>query len=298
LAAWPRTPADKAFTWLGCALAFILFAAALAKCCQLAAELVDWAAMTGDEYFQLLVVAMELAVAMLLMSGRMRHVARFAAFGLFAVFTAVNLYLVVTGEPSCGCFGKVPISPVVTLILDLAILVGLALFRPKYATSESSIWRSLAPPALAGAAVSVVLVGTSLWFGSLQAAVAQLGGQSLSAYPTVSRIGAGEMDARRELKLTIWNHDSISIQLLGAKQNCNFFVADKLPLELAPGEQRELRCVAGYVSLHKTPRFRHSITLYTSSKSAPMIHLEVNGVVIEPSRNPSVEKEETHASRE
>ena len=48
----------------------------------------------------------------------------------FSGFASTALYMALAGEVSCGCFGKVPLSPWYTLIFDLTALAMLVWVRP------------------------------------------------------------------------------------------------------------------------------------------------------------------------
>lgn len=62
-----------------------------------------------------------------------------ATLGLFSFFTCVTLYKALTGEASCGCFGRVEINPWYTLIFDSTVVGLLLWFRPAGAFIEA--WR-------------------------------------------------------------------------------------------------------------------------------------------------------------
>jgi len=49
---------------------------------------------------------------------------------VFSLFAAVSLTEVYTGKSSCGCFGPLQVPPVVTFLLDLAIVCVLIVQRP------------------------------------------------------------------------------------------------------------------------------------------------------------------------
>lgn len=60
---------------------------------------------------QLLGLEVEAVIGVWLLSGFARRGAWLAAIGLFATLAAVSAYLVAAGQPSCGCFGRVEVSP-------------------------------------------------------------------------------------------------------------------------------------------------------------------------------------------
>jgi len=64
------------------------------------------------------------------LSGLYRRPVWWAALAGFAFFSCVTLYKGLSGAASCGCFGKVEVSPWYTLVLDLAAVAALLVFRP------------------------------------------------------------------------------------------------------------------------------------------------------------------------
>lgn len=78
------------------------------------------------------------------------------AVAVFAVFAAVTLYKGLSGETSCGCFGRVEINPWWTFCFDLVVLAALLRWRPagEQVMSENHGWR------LSLAGTLFVLVGT------------------------------------------------------------------------------------------------------------------------------------------
>ena len=77
-----------------------------------------------------------------------KKLAWLAAVACFSVFCCVTIYKGISGADSCGCFGKVHVNPWITLLaIDLPIVVGLFIVRPKNAcdiitNAVSGIFRS------------------------------------------------------------------------------------------------------------------------------------------------------------
>ena len=83
----------------------------------------------------LLLVALEVALALWLLVGKFRRAARLAAMALFVAFAGAALAKGLLGHDSCGCFGRLPVSPWLTLGIDVAALGALCssesiAFRP------------------------------------------------------------------------------------------------------------------------------------------------------------------------
>ncbi len=65
-------------------------------------------------------------VGVWLLSGLARQAAALTGVTLFAVLGAVSLYLGLIGQSSCGCFGRIEVSPWWTLAADVFCAGALA----------------------------------------------------------------------------------------------------------------------------------------------------------------------------
>jgi hypothetical protein len=72
--------------------------------------------------------AVELLVAVAILLDRRRLRAWWLAVVLFVVFAAVSGAKAISGAPDCGCFGRVTVSPWLTLAIDLSVLAALMAF--------------------------------------------------------------------------------------------------------------------------------------------------------------------------
>lgn len=103
-------------------------------------------------------IAIELvAVAVMVCVGRL---ARVVAVGIMAIFVFVLVAEVAAGNTSCGCLGANSPSPLVMLVVDGALLVGLVLFGQ----NQRSRAIPAAPAGYAGAAV-LSLAGIGAAYG-------------------------------------------------------------------------------------------------------------------------------------
>jgi len=99
-------------------------------------------------------IAVELAVLGLVIA--LPRVGWFFLSGAFAVFIAVLLPLVASGETSCGCFGgNITIAPTVMLGIDAALLALLLATKPWRSLPQGSgLGAATLPPLLAVAALA------------------------------------------------------------------------------------------------------------------------------------------------
>jgi hypothetical protein len=77
------------------------------------------------------IVEFEVLLGLLLLSGILPRLTWASSLLCFGGFALVSLYKALSGDASCGCFGKVPINPWYTGALDLAIVVSLLRWRPR-----------------------------------------------------------------------------------------------------------------------------------------------------------------------
>jgi len=111
-------------------LGLILLTAAALKGHQLATEPLAERGLLTSRWFLIGVVEFELFFGLWLCCGLYARRTWEAALLCFAAFACVSLYKALSGEATCGCFGRVPVSPWYTLILDLAAVAALMCFRP------------------------------------------------------------------------------------------------------------------------------------------------------------------------
>src|SRR5438270_5056315 len=94
-----------------------LLAAALLKTNQLFTD-PGLGLLYGSRWRDAALAEYELALALWLLSGFRLRSARRLALLTFTTFGAYALYLGVSGESSCGCFGKASVNPWWTVALD------------------------------------------------------------------------------------------------------------------------------------------------------------------------------------
>jgi len=114
-----------------------------------------------------------------------------AAIVFFSITGAMSCYQAVEGQLSCGCFGRLMISPWITFVIDLAALAGLAFFRPVDGLAISVSWFRGVVQTLVGASGLLALLGVLflLVFDDPAAALAELRGESITVAPAFSQVG-------------------------------------------------------------------------------------------------------------
>ena len=118
-------------------LGLILLSAAGLKGHQLATEPVVGTGLLTSRWFLIAVVEFELFFGLWLWFGLYPRRTWQLALLCFSTFGRVTLYKALSGEATCGCFGRVPVNPWYTLALDLAAVVALLGLRPAGITESS-----------------------------------------------------------------------------------------------------------------------------------------------------------------
>jgi hypothetical protein len=111
---------DRAWHVLRFVLGALLLTAALLKAHALATAPLVGSDLFASRWFVLAVVQVELLFGFWLIAGIWPVWAWRTSVALFAVFGAVSLSKALAGEASCGCFGRLTVSPWLTTGLNAA----------------------------------------------------------------------------------------------------------------------------------------------------------------------------------
>lgn len=141
--------------------------------------------------------------------------------GVFATLAFVALYKAVSGESSCGCFGKAKLSPWYAVVFDVAAVSALLRFRPsgtRCPTVRSS-------PMRAAVLVAVVLWMGVPWFSQMgsfrsaslddsDGAVVTLEPEAWtgSCFPLLKHIDIGDELAEGYWAVVLYHHDCSACQ--------------------------------------------------------------------------------------
>jgi hypothetical protein len=194
-------------------------------------------------------VVWEIVLGLLLIHGGYPRVAWLASVATFATFAGISGYLTWIGQARCGCFGFVEASPWQALTLDLVVLVALAVGFPRSrivgpaSLEGSGIARSpVAWRIVLGSALLVGIVsGLAAWtYGSPQAALARIRGDTVTISPRFLDVGSGKSGASLEGKIEVRNWTNKPVRIIGGTSDCSCVVTRDLPCTIAPGEVAEI----------------------------------------------------------
>lgn len=253
----PPTPCHRPFrlpdrySIVRSALGVLLLLAAVLKLSGLGADPVARMGIFSAPEFQLAVIEFEVFLALWLLSGKRPLGSWLVALTAFAGFAAVSFYQGWIGQSSCGCFGRLSVSPWAAFTLDILILAALGFGCPDLTPLRDNPRRhlrgALLPAAwgIAGtAAIAGVLIGLAhLGFGSVPAAIAYFRGERVSIEPRLVDVGSGVGGESRRVSVTVTNWTDQPVHLFGGTADCSCSVLDDLPVTIPAGESRS-------VSLH------------------------------------------------
>ena len=222
---------------------------------------------------QLVGLEVEALVGVWLLSGFARRGAWLAAVTLFALLGAVSVYLVAVGQPSCGCFGRVEVSPWVSLALDTVCVLALLATRPAGGWQLSS--RTVL--ATAGAAATLGLLAFGATTPAAGQALARLRGEELIVSGGDADAGTAPQGETRDVPVTIENVTSADLHLIGGTASCACVATGDLPLTVPAGGQ-----VTAHVTIKFTGQagqFKHTFLWYTDSHAQPRLSGSIAGRV-------------------
>jgi hypothetical protein len=188
-------------------------------------------------------IQVETLLGLWLVSGWAPRAARLAGIGFFLILAGSSLYLALEGQPSCGCLGRVTVSPWLTFALDTAVVAALLLLRPApgFAIPTGGLLRASWPIALGTMLILVLTAGLFLLaVEDPEAALARLRGEPITVEP--SRSWVGERPAWEEETFTILlrNHGNARVRIYGGTADCACIVTRDLPVTVPPHESRPI----------------------------------------------------------
>jgi hypothetical protein len=109
----------------------LLLTAAGLKGYQLATEPSLGTGFLDSRWLLTATVEFELLFGLWLLANLWPKLSWAAAMGCFSLFACVSLYKALSGDATCGCFGRVPVNPWWTAVLDLVVVLSFLRWQPK-----------------------------------------------------------------------------------------------------------------------------------------------------------------------
>ncbi len=110
----------------------LLIVASVLKAHQMLTEPIVSKGLWESWVFFLIAVPLELGLGVWLVSGLFRKAGWLLGVLSFGFFVGVTAYKAITGELTCGCFGKINVNPWMTLLtIDVPLFVLLLIFFPR-----------------------------------------------------------------------------------------------------------------------------------------------------------------------
>jgi hypothetical protein len=264
------------------ALALFLLAAAGLKAHGIATDPLAQDSLLVSPRVLVATIEIEVVLALWLLSGYGARGAWLASFGFFAILASVSLYLGLVGQASCGCFGRITVSPWWTLALDMGVIASLVACRPQTSERVQTFWFPGALPIALGAGAIVGLAGGAflLAFDDPAAALARLRGEPITVEPSLSEVGDGIAQEQRAITIELKNHGTRPVRVVGGTANCACIATGHLPISIAPHESRPISVKMTFKG--ESGRFQRSFALYTDDKNQPVVVARFAGRVIPP----------------
>jgi hypothetical protein len=177
---------------------------------------VGWLSAPG---VQAAAIGWEFLLGAWLLSGAAPLGSWLGAVGTFTMLVGISGYLGWIGQASCGCFGTINASPWRAFAVNIAALGCLVVGHPRLESIKTvqngGFWGIVSPAAAFVLGVGVVcgcLAGMSVWvYGSSEAALAHLRGESVAARPEYLDCGTGKPGESLEAVVDVHNWSDVPV---------------------------------------------------------------------------------------
>lgn len=188
----------------------------------------------------------------------------------FAIFSCVNIGLLMEGQSSCGCFGNVSVSPIAALVLDLALAVALSLTWSQSIERAPLPFREFSLCSLFGSLSVLMFVG---WGG-----IQRLENKPIRFDSSILEIGTGVTGHIAEKSLSVRNTSDHEIRIVAYSPRCSLHIDGELPVVIPANSSR---CIPVLVPFRGDPGiFRRRIEFYLDSPEQTRLMFDVAGRVI------------------
>ena len=228
-------------------------------------------------------VTVESALGLWLTSHSHPRMARWVAVSFFGFLAVLSAILVAAGQSHCGCFGRIPLRPEVTLMLDVGV-VGLLV------TAQIVSRRAAPEPATAGlplanwlgGGIAIVAVSLATWAAvsgnRLDDAIGRLRGEAVTISPRIKELGTGTKNQLAGYQVSLTNHTSRPVSVVGSSANCSCAIDANLPFVLPPHASRTVPVAVRFAG--SPGRFQQSFTLYLNRADQTSLPVRFHGSVV------------------
>ena len=189
---------------------------------------------------------------------------------LYTLLAGVSVYLIAVGQPSCGCFGRVEVSPWISLSLDLAAVALLAVFRPANVLATRQIgWQPLAATLAVG---GLLLAATS---ETAARELARLRGEALLVSGGDADAGTAPKGESRGVPVTVENLTGHDLHLIGGTASCACVATGDLPLTIPAHGRATAEVWIKFTG--EAGQFKHTFKWYTDAPGQPSLSGTIAG---------------------
>jgi dolichol-phosphate mannosyltransferase len=161
---------------------------------------------------------------------------------MFTGFSVLLMFQWFSGWESCQCLGSASMGIVWMLLLDFLIVAMLVLLNRQW---DAPVWlgTSILGEQLGNLRVvlPLLLAGVVLWFGSLDAGVGYLSGETVLVDRVAKFGGRLTPGSMAEGEWRLKNVSRKTVRILGARNSCRCVVVEDLPLSIEPGTVQTIR---------------------------------------------------------
>jgi hypothetical protein len=230
---------------------------------------------------QVAAAAWEMVLGMWLLSRAWPAGAWLAAVGTFAVFAGVSGYFGWIGVANCRCFGVIRASPWTAFTVDVAALGLLAVARPDLRAGSFRLPAGFLTIPIGAATILIALTGVGSWvYGSPQAALARLRGETLTVSPNYIDFGSGSPGQELDVAVDVSNWSDRPVRLIGGTSDCSCVTNASLPLRLAAGESRPVT-IRLQVPKARTGAMTRTAEIWTDDDRQRTIRLQLGCRIME-----------------
>jgi hypothetical protein len=207
---------------------------------------------------------------------------------LFASLTVISGYLVLIGQSSCNCLGRIQSNPIYLFVFDCAALVLLLFARP---FTSSPIPTSQPHESVEGRttlfasflkSAGILLAGVI--FAYLFITLANpylnfLSGRRIAIEPAISSAGKGQPGDDGSFSIRVHNQDDHPITLVGGTTSCSCAVIEDLPITIPAHGHCIIKVKMRFSG--SPGLFQHRFIVYTDDQKQPSLVAKFTGEVIQ-----------------